>query len=66
MFKFCDVNSFNFIIEYLAHYDYIVEDCDIDLLYESIKDEYLLFETSQCSLQDKSHLQCIKDYFINL
>lgn len=63
VFKFTDRADFYFIIEYLAHYDYIVEDCDIDLLYESIKEEFEQFEVSKYFLQNTSYLQAVKDYF---
>ena len=60
---FCSRTDFTFIAEYLAHYDYIIEDCDIDLLYESILEEFKMFETSKYFLQNTSYLQAIKDYF---
>lgn len=60
---FCNRTDFTFIAEYLAHYDYIIEDCDIDLLYESILEEFKMFETSKYFLQNTSYLQAIKDYF---
>lgn len=60
---FCNRTDFTFIAEYLVHYDYIVEDCDIDLLYESIKEEFEMFEVSKYFIQNTSYLQAIKDYF---
>lgn len=60
---FCSHTDFIFIAEYLAHYDYIIEDCDIDLLYESIKEEFEQFEVSKYFIQNTSYLQAVKDYF---
>lgn len=61
--KFCNRTDFTFIAEYLSHYDYIIEDCDIDLLYESIKEEFEQFEVSKYFIQNTSNLQAVKDYF---
>ena len=60
---FCNRTDFTFIAEYLAHYDYIIEDSDIDLLYESIKEEFEMFEASKYFIQNTSYLQAVKDYF---
>ena len=60
---FCNRTDFTFIAEYLSHYDYIIEDCDIDLLYESIKEEFEQFEVSKYFIQNTSYLQAVKDYF---
>ena len=61
--SFCSRVDFTFIVEYLSHYDYTVEDCDIDLLYESIKEEFEQFEVSRYFIQNTSYLQAVKDYF---
>ena len=60
---FCNRADFTFIAEYLSHYDYIIEDCDIDLLYESIKEDFEMFEASKYFIQNTSYLQAVKDYF---
>ena len=61
--SFCSRADFTFIAEYLSHHDYTIEDCDVDLLYESIKEEFDLFEVSRYFIQNTSYLQAIKDYF---
>ena len=61
--SFCSRVDFTFIAEYLSHYDYIVEDCDADSLYESIKEEFEQFEVSRYFIQNTSYLQAVKDYF---
>ena len=60
---FCSRADFTFIAEYLSHYDHIVEDCDVDLLYESIKEDFEEFEVSGYFIQNTSYLQAVKDYF---
>ena len=60
---FCNRVDFAFIVEYLSHYDYIIEDGDIDLLYESIKEGFEQFEVSKYFVQNTSYLQAVKDYF---
>lgn len=60
---FCNRTDFTFIAEYLSHYDYIIEECDIDLLYYSIKEEFEQFEVSKYFIQNTSYLQAVKDYF---
>lgn len=60
---FCNRADFTFIAEYLSHYDFVIENCDIDLLYESIKEEFEQFEVSKYFIQNTSYLQAVKDYF---
>ena len=61
--SFCSRVDFTFIAECLSHYDYIVEDFDVDSLYESIKEEFEQFEVSRYFIQNTSYLQAVKDYF---
>ena len=61
--SFCSRADFTFIAEYLSHYDYIVEGCDVDSLYESIKEEFEQFEVSRYFTQNTNYLQAVKDYF---
>ena len=61
--SFCSRVDFTFIAEYLSHYVYIVEDCDVDSLYESIKEEFEQFEVSRYFIQNTSYLQAVNDYF---
>ena len=41
----------------------IIEDCDVDLLYENIIEEFEQFEVSKYFIQNTSYLQAVKDYF---
>lgn len=59
---FCKHADFTFIVEYLAHYDLILDDCNIDYLYDDILTEFLSFKNSKFYYQDTSYLQAIKNY----
>ena len=60
---FCSRADFIFIAEYLSHHDYVIEDCNVDLLYESIKEEFERFEVSRYFIQNTNYLQAVKDFF---
>ena len=61
--SFCSRVDFTFIAEYLSNHGYIIEDHDVDSLYESIKEEFEQFEVSRYFIQNTSYLQAVKDYF---
>jgi hypothetical protein len=63
MFKFTDRADFIFIVEWLAHNNININDCDdIDSLYDECLEFLKRFEVSPHYLQSTSYLQAVKDY----
>lgn len=60
---FCDRADFYFIVQYLAHRNIDINNCDdVDELYNDISDAYNLFIVSPHYSKSVSYLQAINDF----